>query len=262
MRSAPVFPPRYAGQASPRDRLVAALLALAITGLILFMLVMLGVIQPAPPRGGGALTTIALAPGETRDTSASRKPAQAARAAHAAAAPAPAPARTPPPPPPVPAPVPAWNVIPLSSNELASLDHTMSTSHGDRNEARGAEAGAGAGAGAAAGGASQAGGSGGGERYYDVAWYSRPTPAMITGYLSDRSPRTGFGMIACRMIADYRVEDCRELDETPGSGFARALRQAAWQFRVLPPRIGGRQQLGVWVRIQWTFTEGHGDSAG
>ena len=34
---------------------------------------------------------------------------------------------------------------------------------------------------------------------------------------------------------------------------AKALRLAAWQFLVKPPRIDNKPQLGVWVRIHFGF---------
>lgn len=95
----------------------------------------------------------------------------------------------------------------------------------------------------------------GGVRLYNAEWYRRPTDAELATYLPQKPGLEGWGLIACRTIPDYRVEDCTILGESPrGSGFGRAVQNAAWQFRVRPPRIDNKPQVGEWVRIRIDYT--------
>ncbi|WP_114950914.1 hypothetical protein [Sphingosinicella terrae] len=89
-----------------------------------------------------------------------------------------------------------------------------------------------------------------GEPLYAAAWYREPRPEDLRAYLSTaRGP--GWGLIACRTAPDYRVEGCVPLEEYPaGSQINRAILAAAWEFRVRPPRRGGRSLVGAWVRIR------------
>jgi hypothetical protein len=69
-------------------------------------------------------------------------------------------------------------------------------------------------------------------------------------------PPVGWGLVACRTVEDFHVENCQTIGESPlGSGFAKAVRQAAWQFLVRPPRIDGKPQVGAWVRIRIDYTQ-------
>ena len=104
------------------------------------------------------------------------------------------------------------------------------------------------------------GGAPGGQRLYKAEWFREPRPAEINGYMHQGTPEGSWGAIACKTVEHYHVEDCQELDEGPrGSGIARSLRQAAWQFLVRPPRIGGKELFGAWVSIRIDFTK---DAAG
>jgi len=94
-----------------------------------------------------------------------------------------------------------------------------------------------------------------GEPLYAARWYREPTHDELAGYLSTARP--GWGLIACKTAPDYRVEDCVALGESPsGSNVARAALAAAWQFKVRPPRLGGKDMIGEWVRIRIDYTIG------
>ena len=89
-----------------------------------------------------------------------------------------------------------------------------------------------------------------GEVLYAAEWARHPTDAELGGYLPRNAP-DGYGLVACKTAPGNRVEDCVELDQSPrGSHLASAVHQAAWQFRVRPPRKNGRSMIGEWVQIR------------
>ena len=97
-----------------------------------------------------------------------------------------------------------------------------------------------------------------GELLYAPEWAREPTDAELSGYLPRNAP-DGYGLIACRTIPQNRVDDCVELENSPpGSHLASAVRQAAWQFRVRPPRKGGKALVGEWVRIRIDYIRSGG----
>lgn len=96
-----------------------------------------------------------------------------------------------------------------------------------------------------------------GKTLYAAEWHREPTDAELAYYLPKTGvPRGSWALIACRTVANFRVEDCQEMgDSRAGSGLARAIRNAAWQFRVRPPRVDGQYKIGEWVQIRIDFTE-------
>ena len=89
-----------------------------------------------------------------------------------------------------------------------------------------------------------------GEPMYAARWYREPTRQEMAGYLSTATG-PGSALIVCKTVPGFYVEDCELLGEAPrGSQIGRAVLAAAWQFRVRPAVIGGRSQIGSWVRIR------------
>lgn len=101
----------------------------------------------------------------------------------------------------------------------------------------------------------------GGMQLYNADWYRPPSDAQLAGYLPHDAPRSGWGLVACQTIEHYHVDNCRILDESPeGSGFGRAVQNAAWQFLVTPPRVNSHVQVGAWVRIRIDYSERGGQA--
>ncbi|WP_336978372.1 hypothetical protein [Altererythrobacter fulvus] len=89
-----------------------------------------------------------------------------------------------------------------------------------------------------------------GKPMYAAQWYREPTHDELAGYLST-ADGPGWGLITCRTVPEYRVDSCVALEESPDhSNIARAALAAAWQFKVRPPRLGGKYVYGEWVRIR------------
>ncbi|MFV0625061.1 hypothetical protein ACBY01_13775 [Sphingomonas sp. ac-8] len=254
MRAAPV--PSSSYRASGRPRTVALALAIGINLLILVMLLTLAprLVAP-PPKTEPPVFTTTPDPPETR---AAGDPQAAKTGGGATARSRPKDTLTAPPPPPSapPAPEPAPNMLVLSSEDFAASDiGAIRSSRGEEVADSGA---ASQGGNAADSGSAYGPGDGpGGERLYNAEWYRRPTDTELGAYLPPQgAPAGAWAIIACRTIPDNRVEDCRELADSPrGSRLAGAIRQAAWQFRVRPPRVGGKPMVGAWVRIRIDFTE-------
>lgn len=98
------------------------------------------------------------------------------------------------------------------------------------------------------------GGAPGGATLYRARWYREPGDRALAPYLK-RQITSGWGVIICQTIERYHVENCQMRGESPlGSGLAQAMRRAAWQFQVVPPKVNGRALIGAWVSIRFDLT--------
>jgi protein TonB len=241
-------PPLYAiGRGFDRRRLATLLFVIAVH--LLLALLFLTIAPPTWLKPKGDATTM-----ELRQWRAEQKKAAAAAAKAKPAVTKPAPKQAMPKPPIVPAkPMPSDMVFgdpslrnfdlakqPNQNQQLAQADAATDSSATGEADTPG-----------------QPGAGPNGETLYKAEWYREPTHAELAYYLHGNNKPGSWGSIACKTAEQFRVEDCREMSEFPaGSGLARAVRQAAWQFRVRPPRVNGKPLIGTWVGIRIDFTEG------
>lgn len=242
MRSASYNQSSYGSQ-DVRSRLTAAALALA-AGVGLFLLLLTMGVLPDRLIESRALVTFDVRPKADMDTRSAPK-----------AAPRATPTRQPTNPPPVTVPPPPPVLFPemiiLNSRDFAAADigtikRSPNTGGGTEGAAESADSGMG----------NAVGKGPDGQPMYNAQWYREPTRAEMATYMPKR--RVGgdaWGLIVCKTVERYRVEDCHELGEAPGSGISGAMRQAAWQFLIRPPRKGGQPMIGAWVRIRFDITE-------
>jgi hypothetical protein len=242
-------PTWFSGPAAPdwRSRLASFLLAAATTVLIALLMLAMGARRPGEKGTAAHLVAVQISPESPKHI----------EHAHAAAKQAPAhpvQQHPTPHPPVVKPPVPVTPFVTMSKQDFAASDISRLPKHG-----QGDGSGSGTGSGSSTYGPSE---GPGGVHLFNAEWYREPTDPELSTYLrqANGAGSGDWATIACRTIEHYHVENCQELDESPpGSGLARALRQASWQFLVRPPRVDGKVLIGSWVRIKFTFT-GHRNS--
>jgi len=234
MDSTPPAHQTYLSQSNWRNRLVSFLLAGATTVLIALLMLAMGAMQlQEPGKPPAQLVAIQIHPPQPAPKSATVR-------AHAKTAQAPPRHQSVQQPPVVRPPIPVSPFLHLSKEEYAASDISKLPSHSPDSGKGNATSSYGPGEGP------------GGVTLYEGEWYSFPY-SDVAPYLPKIEAPSVWGIVACKMMEDHRVEDCHEVDESPGSGMARAMRQASWKFRVRPPSINGHLMIGVWVKLKLTI---------
>jgi hypothetical protein len=231
-----------------RRRTVSFVLALVVEALLILVLLLFGPhLTPAPKPEPRRATSFSLAPSEKEAATAPEhrtKAHAAAKPASGATTPIPPmpPVITPPKVPTPPAALPGVLPITLGASDISKLKSSASNDDGaetgtDSKLAYGPGEGP------------------GGQPLYNAEWYREPSEAQLNGYLPKGAPPNSWALIACQTMPQFHVDNCRSLGESPvGSGLGRAMREAAWQFLVRPPRRGGKVLVGAWVKIRIDFT--------
>lgn len=223
------------------------LLALMLEALLVLALLTLGRIAPKPRFAGEQLSTFNLAPPAQKTDANEAKPRD--NALQTPRAPPRNTERKPEAEPPVPLP----SLIPMSTQDMAAMDISRLPPRPSRAPAPAQTMGPASPA--DSGDTPMMGTAPNGEPLYAAQWYRKPYDSELAGYLST-ADGPGWGLIACKTEPDYRVDQCVVVDEYPsGSRIAPAVLAAAWQFRVRPPRRGGKPLIGEWVGIRIDYEQ-------
>lgn len=256
MRPALFLPSSVRDRESLRRRAIAVVLTILAHVLLLLMLLRLAPDQFGVPKGS-RLATFSLMPeqdaSEKHVSTVDRSKPRSGGAPHQPPPPRPEhPVEVPPPP----TPAQTVNILPLTRQEMAAADISRLHSDMGKQVSGQGDAAAGEGAGSDSGGTMANVPGAGNVRLYNAEWYREPTQTELDFYLPKNRSTIGTALIACQTIARFHVDNCQELGDSPaGSGLAYAMTQAAWQFLVRPPRVGGHPEIGAWVRIRIEFTE-------
>ncbi len=234
------------------ERLAGVVLALLVEGLLVLAVLSLGLAQEQAKKPGAALISVAI------KSVAEKSPEKPATRPAGARKPVQQPAQ-----PPQPLPTPLLDkpaaaqtpaIIPLSKSQLAAFDIFRIPRRAPATPVPG-KAMMGPPDLGVPGDSKRVGSAPNGEPMYAASWYREPYDNELSGYLST-ADGPGWALIACRTVADFKVDDCIGIDEYPsGSNIQRAVLAAAWQFKVRPPRVGGISKVGEWVRIRIDYTE-------
>ena len=237
--AARTYRPAAPFETTPRSRRVSGMtLALALNLLFLLLLLGIGGIRPIPMKDEGGTLIFDVS---RQDQAAARPEAKPQRKRTAET-------QRPVVPPPdivlpvkptiTPPPTGELEMIELTKQELSETDQAMASRSGPAQ-------------GSGRGGDSAVVGTGPrGETLYAAEWLREPTDQEIGFYLGSNTA-SGYGLIACKTYPQYRVDECVALGSVPASArLDRKLLQAAWQFKVRPPRKNGQPMIGEWVRIR------------
>ena len=246
-----ISPNRQRYRASRGRRAGAFALALAIELLLLLAFFTLNFRDRRPEFMGGTISTFDVSAESEQDRSFTPKKKEEERTAEA---------RPPRPVPPVPKPAvelptPHLDMLEVTREVYQAADISKLGSNAP-GYVRSADAGGSGGRNA--GDSAMVGTAPNGQPLYAAEWYREPTNTELGGYLPKNMPESGgWGLIACKTAPRFRVTDCVELGQEPaGSHLAGAVRQAAWQFLVRPPRKGGKSLVGGWVQIRIDYIQG------
>ena len=226
-----------------RERLTGAVLALLAEGLLILALLSLNFAEQPLKQPGVPMVSVTIEP--DADPAPDRAKPKAAPSVQSPQPPRPVPDQPEPVTPVTPPITPPPAIIPVTKAELAQFDLSRFPKPAAAARPKMGPPDTGS-----PGDSRRVGSAPNGAPLYAAAWYREPYDSELSGYLST-ADGPGWALIACRTVADFRVEDCVGLDEYPGgSNIQRSVLAAAWQFRVRPPRLGGVSKYGEWVRIR------------